>query len=121
VPQIAIEYSANLAADFDAPALALRIHGLIGPTIDTELGNCKTRLREIERWAIGDGSPDLAMLHVDLRILSGRTAEQKTRLGEAVLGAASEALGAPKGLKVQLTVEVRDLDRDHYHKRLIAG
>src|SRR5687767_11968900 len=99
MPQIAIEYSGNLAAAFDPHALALRIHALIAATIDTELGNCKTRIVEIDRWAIGDGAPNLAMLHVDLRILSGRTAEQKTRLGEAVLAVAAEALGEPQGLK----------------------
>ncbi|HEX8194220.1 MAG TPA: hypothetical protein VF552_15100 [Allosphingosinicella sp.] len=121
MPQIAVEYSGNLGAAFDAESLADRIHGIVAATIDTPLGNCKTRLIELQRYVIGDGGAREAMVHVDLRILSGRGEAEKKRLGEAVLAAAAEAIGEPEGLRVQLTVEVRELDRENYHKRLIRG
>jgi 5-carboxymethyl-2-hydroxymuconate isomerase len=44
----------------------------------------------------------------------------KTRLvehGETVLEELELAVDKPEGLDVQLTVEIRDLDRDNYHKK----
>jgi 5-carboxymethyl-2-hydroxymuconate isomerase len=120
VPQIAIEYSRNLADAFDAGALAKAVHRLIAETIDTDLGNCKTRLVALDDYLIGDGSPQEAMVHVDLRILSGRSDAQKKALGEAVLEAAHGCIG-PHSLRIQVTVEVRELDRANYHKRVLAG
>jgi 5-carboxymethyl-2-hydroxymuconate isomerase len=116
VPQIAIEYSSSLAQAFEPNALALRLHQLIVETIDTELISCKTRLVEHRDTVIGDGAEDQAMLHLDIRILSGRSAEEKRRLGEAVHAAAVEAVEKPEGLRLQVTAEVRELDRDNYHK-----
>jgi len=120
VPQIAIEYSANLGGAFDARALAAEVHRLIAATVDTDLANCKTRLIALDDYLIGDGSPREAMVHVDLRILSGRSDAQKTALGEAVLEA---ALGYIRegSHHIQVTVEVRELDRANYHKRVVSG
>ena len=120
MPQIAIEYSANLGASFDARALAGEVHRLIAETIDTDLGNCKTRLIALDDYLVGDGSPREAMVHVDLRILSGRSDAQKKALGEAVLEAALGCIAGPS-LRIQVTVEVRDLDRANYHKKVLAG
>lgn len=120
MPQIAIEYSANLTGAFDARALAREVHRLIPVTVDTDLGNCKTRLVAHDDYLIGDGSPEEAMVHVDLRILSGRSDAQKKALGEAVLEAALGCIGDHK-LRIQVTVEVRELDRANYHKKVLAG
>ena len=119
MPQITIEYSSNLKTAFAARNFAGRVHDQIAAIIDTELVSCKTRLVMLDDVVIGDGSDDHAMIHVDLRILSGRSDEQKRRLGEAVAAALDEAVEKPGPLKLQLTVEVRDLDREHYHKRLL--
>jgi 5-carboxymethyl-2-hydroxymuconate isomerase len=116
MPQISIEFSANIAATFDARKFADEVHKLLVAIVETELASCKTRLIELGEVVIGDGSDANAMIHVDLRILSGRTLAQKRQLGEAVL-AALAAVAKPDGLDLQLTVEVRDLDRDNYHKQ----
>jgi len=121
VPQIRIEYSSNLAAAFDARAFALRLHDLLPGLVGTELRSCKTRLVELDRFVIGDGSADQAMVHLDLRILSGRTDEQKRALGEAAMAALAQAVRKPESLNLQLTVEVRELDRDNYHKQYLAA
>ncbi|HEX8256390.1 MAG TPA: hypothetical protein VF589_02045 [Allosphingosinicella sp.] len=117
MPQISIEYSANIAATFDARRFTGEAHKLLVAMVETELASCKTRLIELRDVVIGDGSDANAMVHVDLRILSGRTPAQKRQLGEAVMAALAAAVARPEGLDLQLTVEVRDLDRDHYHKQ----
>jgi 5-carboxymethyl-2-hydroxymuconate isomerase len=120
MPQLTIEYSANLAGLFDARTFARRLHDIVVETVDTPLANCKTRLVRLDEALIGDGSAGHAMVHVDLRILSGRTSEQKRRLGERALALLEAAVAPSQALKAQLTVEVRELDRDHYHKAVRA-
>ena len=117
MPQITIEYSANLVTAFEARRFARRVHDHVVATIDTQLASCKTRLIELQETVIGDGSNTNAMIHVDLRILSGRSAEQKRLLGERVMAELGNAVAKPDHLNLQLTVEVRDLDRENYHKR----
>lgn len=119
MPQIRVEYSGNLGSAFDARGFARAMHDRIVEIVGSELGSCKTRLVALDEWIIGDGSADQAMIHVDLRILSGRTDEQKTRLGEAVLAAAVAATKKPSHLRLQISVEVGALDRDNYHKRVL--
>jgi 5-carboxymethyl-2-hydroxymuconate isomerase len=119
VPQISIEYSSNLGGSFDARGLAARVHELVAATVDTELANCKTRIIELSQFVIGDGGEDQAMIHVDIRILSGRPEATKRQLGEKVMAALQGMAAKPPELKVQLTVEVRELDRENYHKQLV--
>jgi 5-carboxymethyl-2-hydroxymuconate isomerase len=119
MPQIKLEYSASLSAGFDARAFAGAIHAIVVEIAGADLGSCKTRLVPLDDHVIGDGSADHTMIHVDLRILPGRTEDQKTRLGEAVLAAAVAAIDKPAHLQLQVTVEVRELDRAHYHKRVL--
>jgi len=117
VPQITIEYSANAASAFDARAYALRVHDLLVEHVETELPSCKTRLVEHPSTVIGDGAAASGMIHVDLRILSGRTADQKKRLGETAFAALEAAVRKQDGVDLQLTLEVRELDRENYYKR----
>lgn len=117
MPQVTIEYSANAASAFDPQTYALRVHDLLVEHVETELASCKTRLVQHDRTVIGDGASANAMIHVDLRILTGRTGEQKKQLGQAAFAALEAAVTKPDGLELQLTLEVRDLDRENYHKR----
>ena len=120
MPQITIEYSGNIGTGFDAPAFAATVHALLVEHADAALFNCKTRLIEHQRFLIGDGSPANAMIHVDLRILPGRSDAQKRALGEAVIAELEKAVET-KGLDLQLTTEVRELDAANYHKRRVEG
>ncbi|HXG99302.1 MAG TPA: 5-carboxymethyl-2-hydroxymuconate Delta-isomerase [Sphingomicrobium sp.] len=115
MPQVLIEYSQNVADIFDARGLALRLHQEMAPIIDSPPEEWKTRLIELEKTVIGDGSDNQAMIHVDVRILTGRSDVVKRRLGEAVLILAKAAVERTE-LKLQITVEVRELDRPNYHK-----
>ena len=68
-----------------------------------------------ENLIIADGDPAQAMVHCDLRILSGRTQEQKTALGEAVQAALLAGVAPYDGPR-QISVEIGNLDRDNYRK-----
>ncbi len=120
MPQISIEYSANLAAPLAVEPFARSVHERVVQFADAELANCKTRLVELDRYLISDGASRNAMVHVDLRILPGRTDEQKRQLGEAVIAALEDAVSGIEGFDLQLTAEVRELDGPNYHKRRIS-
>lgn len=122
MPQITVEYSQSVAAAFDRRAFALALHPMASDLIGSEIASFKTRFYAIDEAVIGDGAPSHAMIHVDFRQLSGRPPELKQHLGAAVLELARVHLTAVPGMDVQLTVEVRDLDRPHYHKaEIVAG
>ena len=116
MPQITIEYSDNLGVGFAAAGFARTVHDKLVEFADAELVNCKSRLVK-HKVLIGDGSGSPGMVHVDLRILPGRTADQKRQLGEAVIAALEQATTSASGFDLQLTVEVRELDGTNYHKR----
>ncbi|MFD3530843.1 5-carboxymethyl-2-hydroxymuconate Delta-isomerase [Streptomyces sp. NPDC058664] len=110
MPQITVDYSAPL----DRRGFALALHPLVVETVDTELGSCKTRFREVEELVVGDGSTDDVIVHVEIALLFGRTDEVKARLSKAVLDLLPAYVKATEG--VRLSVEVRDLESS-YRKR----
>lgn len=114
MPQITLEHSTHFdKADFRS--LALEIHALCGEHVGASLDSCKTRIIRAENLVIADGAPEQAMAHCDLRILSGRTPEQKLALGQAVQQAMVAALTQYEGPR-QISVEIVDLDKPNYHK-----
>ena len=114
MPQITLEHSTHFdAADFRK--LALEIHDLCVEHVGATIASCKTRIVKAENLVIADGSPDQAMAHCDLRILTGRTQDQKTALGQAVQQAMVAALTQYDGPR-QISVEIGELDKPNYHK-----
>lgn len=121
MPQITVEYSQVLGETFDRRAFALALHPMAAEMIGSALTSFKTRFTAIEDGVIGDGHARHAMVHVDFRLLSGRPADLKQHLGAAVLKLARAHVAAVPGLDIQVTVEVRDLDRAHYHKAVVTA
>lgn len=114
MPQITLEHSTHFDAT-DWRALALEIHRLCVDVVGATTQACKTRVVRCDRLVIADGDPAQAMVHCDLRILTGRTQEQKTALGEAVLAALLAGVAPYDGPR-QISVEIGNLDRDNYRK-----
>jgi 5-carboxymethyl-2-hydroxymuconate isomerase len=119
MPQITVEYSRVLAESFDRRAFAGALHPMAAELIGSKLASFKTRFTAIEEAFIGDGDAAHAMVHVDFRLLSGRDAQVKQALGRAVLELAERFVRPVEGVDIQVTVEVRDLDRPHYHKVVV--
>lgn len=116
MPHIVVDYSDTLTDAFDRRAFGTALHPVIAKTIDGGVGACKARFRHVEEAYIGDGAPSLAMLHVEVSILSGRDAATKRELSRAVLDVARAHVAPVPGLTVQTAVDIRDLDRDCYQK-----
>jgi 5-carboxymethyl-2-hydroxymuconate isomerase len=115
MPQITVEYSAELGDGFDRRGFALALHKTVSPLVSSDVAAFKTRFRRIEESVIGDGSP-AAMVHVRVGLLSGRPVELKQEVGRAVIELAGEHLEPVEGLPTQVTLEVYDMDREQYQK-----
>lgn len=114
MPHITVDYSDALADTFDRRGFGLALHPLLARTVEGSVAGCKTRFRQIEECVIADGSDEVAMLHVKVALLSGRTPEKKAELSRAVLGLARDHVKPKPGLTVHTSVDVCDLARGSY-------
>lgn len=86
MPHAVVDYSDSLTGAFDRRAFALELHALVVEILDTAIGNCKTRFHRLEESVVGEGTDARAVVvHVELAIARGRTAQTKSRLTRAVL------------------------------------
>ncbi|GAA0687285.1 hypothetical protein GCM10010193_46540 [Kitasatospora atroaurantiaca] len=116
MPQIIVDHSDGL--DFDRRAFAGELHALIAKTIDAPVSDCKTRFRRIEESFIADGDPAQAMVHLQIRMLDGRSTEAKAGLSEQALALLQEHV---TGDRLHLAVEIVDMDRATYRKTYSAA
>ncbi|MBM3116639.1 5-carboxymethyl-2-hydroxymuconate Delta-isomerase [Jeongeupia naejangsanensis] len=119
MPHLSLEYTQNLV-DYDAPQ-ALRILGQV--MFDSGLfgeADIKSRAYRLDDHLVGTGDTGTAFLHVQVSLLCGRTDAQKQALGARIAAALKSTLPAVNG-PVQLTVDVRDMNRDCYAKEVLPG
>ena len=114
MPHINVEYSKDLAEAFDRTAFAKDAHEALVSIAGGRAGGCKTRFTRLDETYIADGADGYAMIHVRIGILSGRSAEVKRELNEAVLASLRKHTAPTPRFEVQLSVELRDLDRETY-------
>ena len=88
MPHLTIEHSANLGAADDLPGLCLVLRAALLETGLFEEGAVRVRSLPCPHSAVADLHPDNAFAALVLRIGAGRSAEDKRRLGAAVMAAA---------------------------------
>ncbi|MFE1049794.1 5-carboxymethyl-2-hydroxymuconate Delta-isomerase [Streptomyces olivaceus] len=110
MPQITVDYSAELADDFDRPAFARALHAGVVEIAAARPPACKTQFRRTEDTTVGHDTDGHAVVHVTLGLLAGRTEETKARLTEAVLELLRQYVKPSGGLALHASAEVRELD-----------
>ncbi|MFJ6460796.1 5-carboxymethyl-2-hydroxymuconate Delta-isomerase [Streptomyces sp. NPDC091387] len=116
MPQITVDYSAELDETFDFQGFAGALHPLIAETVSTKIAACKTRFRQVAGTAVADAPDGEAIAHIEIAMLAGRTPELKARLAESVLELLAGHIRPTDGLTLHLSAETRDLDPS-YRKR----
>ncbi len=112
MPHIIIEHGNALSGEIDinvAMQIGFECAGACG-FIDP--ADIKVRLRPYIDFFSGDGRS--SFIHITVRLLSGRTAAQKENLAMAM----REAFDARFGQVQSISVEICDMDRASYKKRL---
>lgn len=111
MPHLIIEYAAALEQDTDIKTLvdaaftAADQSGLFTPA--------DIKVRALPFHAYTTGGTDQPFVHVEVKLLSGRSEAQKKALASSVL----EHLKATLPASVAISVETNDLDRGSYSKR----
>jgi 5-carboxymethyl-2-hydroxymuconate isomerase len=74
----------------------------------------------VEEWVTGDGEGESAFVHLDIRFLEGRKPDVKQAIGEGAVELLHDhfmaAVEASNDLDLQITVEIRDIQRASYFK-----
>lgn len=113
MPHCIIEYSKNLENKLSIKELVSLVHGSVFASELFEESSIKTRAIEFTYYQTG--LSDSPFIHITLKILQGRDHQQKKDLTKLVSDKVSEVLQPP----VSLTVEVMDIEKVSYKKRVI--
>jgi 5-carboxymethyl-2-hydroxymuconate isomerase len=115
MPHLRLEYTSNLAVEPSFRELFVRLHRIVADVGGVDIGNCKSRAVERAEFLMGDGADAGAYVHLDLRILEGKTAAVKGELGRRLLEELRAAY-AGHDVEIQVSVEIRDIVKDEYFK-----
>jgi 5-carboxymethyl-2-hydroxymuconate isomerase len=114
MPHIIVEYSQDLKRAFSIAAMIEDLHnsivGLHGVTLD----RLKTRAHGTDDFFIGGQGNWTNFVHINLRLMPGRTDEQRQELSHILYNAA-EKYTSISSLPVTLTVETSELHGPSYH------
>jgi 5-carboxymethyl-2-hydroxymuconate isomerase len=88
MPQVILEYTDNIKADADIPALLKKINDTIiaqeGGVFPP--GGTRSRAIELKDYRMADGAADDAFVHVTFKIGAGRTEGQKKKVCDDLFG-----------------------------------
>ena len=116
MPHLTVEYSHNLSNFPQAQVLSeLNAAVTSSPEIADE-ADLKSRVRQVQQFAVGTAPDQRAFVHAQLRLLAGRSPEAKADLTERIAAVLRRFTPRPEGVLVQLSVEIVDMDRPSYVK-----
>ena len=88
---IILEYTANIRADADIPALLRKANDtIIAQDGVFPIGGIRSRAIELSDYCMADGAADYAFVHATLKIGAGRTPAQKKRVCDELFGMMKE-------------------------------
>ncbi len=117
MPHLTLYYTANLPAQTSFEPLLAQFHSILANVGGVKIGNCKSKALRIEEFFVADGTQNQAFVHLDLRLLEGRSPELKQDIGKHCLAAIKEAFSElVEHNQIQITVEIRDIARHSYFK-----
>jgi 5-carboxymethyl-2-hydroxymuconate isomerase len=105
MPHIIIEHDKETKDKADLSKLSSALHQTLSEQETIKLESIKTRTIEIDNVLVADGSNN-KMLHVEVRLLSGRSVELKETMANAVYNEAQKYL---EGIECMLTVNISEL------------
>jgi 5-carboxymethyl-2-hydroxymuconate isomerase len=116
MPHIVFEYTADLSPLPDMGEVFKRVHEILDEVAHARVANSKSRAIPVDSY-IGDGDAMNAFVHLDIRLMEGRSVEVREEVSNRCLVLLTETLeDASARRNLQITVSVRDLERATYAK-----
>lgn len=117
MPQLWLEYSGNVSQPVLFDELLARLHEALARTAGVSVDACKSRAIPRDAFRVGEGRPNQAFVHLEVGLLAGRTPEQHREVAAACLEVLADVYApARQALDLQITVEVRTMERESYQK-----
>lgn len=115
MPHLIVEYSANITDNVKRTKLLNHAHNaMLDCGVFTVAADVKSRAYAADDFAVGEAGTAQSFIHARIYLLEGRTPEQKAAAVDAVF-AALQTHGAYAS---QISVDIRDMGRDTYCKRV---
>ncbi len=113
MPHFTMEYSSNLDGAVDFAGLCKAVHATIMESGLFELGAVRVRAIRCEAYAVADLLPENGFIDMSFRVGTGRSAEERRKVGEAIFATVIDFLAELfKTPHFALTLEVREIDPD---------
>jgi len=129
MPHLTLEYTDNVGQSIDFHALFAELHHMLASVAGISIDNCKSRAVCLDTYHVGDGQAQSAFVHLEIRLLEGRSAELKREIGARGLQVLERYFAGSLGERdlqitrdpqitrdLQITLEVRDMQRQAYFK-----
>lgn len=111
MPHLSIEYSRNLEARLDLPALLAVLRDAAVETGVFPPAGIRVRAFAADHVLIADGDPKHGFIDISIRLRGGRSAEDKARATAHVFAAAEAFCAADLAAhSLMLSLEMRDID-----------
>lgn len=115
MPHCILEYSGNIIDKTDNPAILKNIHDLLVNTGGFSLNDIKSRTVVHSDYLVGDGRADRAFVALTISFLEGRKQEFRKKISAGCMDILIKSFPESRAkLKLSMTVEIRELDKDNY-------
>jgi 5-carboxymethyl-2-hydroxymuconate isomerase len=117
MPQLRLEFSDNITQPVLFDELFSRLHQALARTAGVPVDACKGRAMARNTFRVGEGHPGQAFVHLEIGLLAGRAPEKHREIAVACLQILEEVYAPSlQALDLQITVEVRGMERESYQK-----
>lgn len=116
MPVTNFEYTSNLKIKGKVKNFLPEVHQTLVELIQTDLKTCRSVIQEHQDYLVGNGDALNGFIQMSIRILPGRTDEQKSLLGNSLLKKLKQAFAQEiKDFNVQCRVYLTEVDKPQYY------
>lgn len=116
MPVINFDYTDNLNIKNKVKEFLPEIHLTLVELIQTSLYSCRSTTQEHHDYLIGNGDEKNAFIQLSIRILPGRTSEQKSVLGKTLLKKLKHFFSQEiNDFNIQCRVYLTETDQPQYY------
>lgn len=116
MPILNFEYTDNLKIDSKIKSFLLEVHDILVQEIKTDLRTCRSSIRKISDYVIGDGNSKNAYILLQIQMLPGRSEDIKHKTGKILLDKIHHDFSNEiKEYETQVRVYLCETDKKHYY------
>jgi 5-carboxymethyl-2-hydroxymuconate isomerase len=115
MPYVTLEYSENICEKNTIKDLFSEIHLMLVEQLPTKLLSCKSRAIEYQTYFLGDGNTPNAFVHVELRVMKGRTVETLNKVADHFMNMLRKHFTqSGQSFELEVSLEITELSDTYY-------